>query len=836
MKGSFRTGFFLLASILCGWSTSWIAGCSTAPDLESIAVTPPLSTVAKGLNQQFTAVGTFRGGITKDLTATVTWASTDTTVATVSNTAGSVGLATAIETGSTRIRASLKGVDGVVDFTVGPAIITSIAVTPANQTFPQNFPVQLIATGTFSDKSSQDVTSTVTWSSSQTDFASISSGGVATGQGQGTSSIQAALGGVQGATNINITSATLVGLVVSPQNPSIADTGVTLQFAANARFSDGSSLDATSVASWASSNTQIASIDSAAVARSLAIGAQTAGFSSIQAVLGTATGVSILTVTNHAGNGFAGVFTQRNDIGRTGQNINETILTPANVNSTSFGKVFSQPVDGNLYAQPLYVPNVSITGKGTHNVIYVATENDSVYAFDADNDTGSNANPLWQVSLVDAAHGAGPGARPVNSAGDVVCYVIDPHYGITSTPVIDPSAGTIYVEAISKENGVYFHRLHALDITTGLERSQSPVVIRATVPGTGDGSVNGMIAFNPARHTNRPGLLLVNGSVYVAFASTGCDQRPFHGWIFAFDSVTLSQQAVLNTTPNGEDGGIWMAGAGIAADSNANIFLATGNGTFDTTNIPATQLGDSILKLSLNGNRFLLLDYFSPFNQGVLDTEDSDLGSGGVLLLPGQQGPYPNELVEAGKSLKTYVIDRDQMTTNNLHNCLTNCDNEDPQIVQESSAAGVMFSAPAFWNNNIYLWGSGSVVKSFSVSNGVITLTGQASSNTSIQFPGANVVISANGTSNAIVWAVDGTHNRPLDGVATGPSVLYAFDATDVANLLYTSNQAANNRDIAGGSNKFVVPTIANGRIYIGTQAELDVYGLLATAAAAVKK
>jgi hypothetical protein len=472
------------------------------------------------------------------------------------------------------------------------------------------------------------------------------------------------------------------------------------------------------------------------------------------------------------------------------------------------------------------VPNVNIPGKGIHNVIYVATEGDSVYALDADNNTGTNASPLWQVTLLDAAHGAAPGATTVGSA-QVVCFAVDPQMGVTSTPVIDPSAGTMYVEAESHENGIYIHRLHALDITTGLERNQSPTVITATVQGTGDGNVNGLITFNGARHLNRPGLLLVNGNVYVAYASTGCDQKPFHGWIFAFDAQSLSQRAVFITTPNGEDGGIWMSGAGVAADSDANVFVSTGNGTFDTTSIPATQLGDSILKLTLNGNQLSLLDYFSPFNQSTLDADDGDLGSGGVILLPDQQGPHPHELVEAGKGLKTYVIDRDQMTANNLHNCLTDCNNADPQIVQETSAAGVMFSVPAFWNNNVYLWGIGSFLKSFSISNGMLTFVAHAPNSTAIQFPGATPAISSNGATNGIVWAVDGTHNVSEHGIATGPAVLYAFDATNLTNVLYISSQAANNRDVAGGSNKFVVPTIANGRVYIGTQNELDVYGLL---------
>jgi Big-like domain-containing protein len=820
-----RSGALILNFILLASSLMW-TGCSSSssPRLESIALAPGTASVAKGLTQQFTATGTFTDGSTKNLTNSAMWTSGDAAVATISAT----GLATTLDTGSTTIQASAQGVEGSTQLTVSPAVIASIAVTPANQSFPQGFPVQFAATGTLTDSTTQDVSGIVTWTSTQPTIAPISAGGLASGLSQGGATIQAALNSVQGTTDITITSATLAVLVVGPQNPAITDAGATQQFTATAKLSDGSSLDATLAATWSSSNSLAASVNGGGQATSAVIsGGLSAEFTSIQATLGSIRGVSILSVTNHLGNGFAGVFTQHNDIGRTGQNVNETILTPANVSTATFGKVFTLPLDGNLYAQPLYVPNVKIAGKGTHNVIYAATEGDSVYAFDADSNTGANAAPLWHVSLLDAAHGAPAGARTISATGDVLCFVIDPQFGITSTPVIDPSTGTMYVEAESRESGIYVDRLHALDITTGLGRSQSPTIITATVPGTGAGSSNGNITFNPARHLNRPGLLLVNGIVYLAYGSRGCDAMPFHGWLFAYDGTTLAQQAVLNVTPNGEDGAIWMSGAGVAADSNANLFLATGNGTFDNTNIPATQLGDSILKLALNGNQFSLLDYFSPFNESTLDSDDLDLGSGGVLLLPDQPGPHPHELVEVGKSRQIFVVDRDQMTANNLHNCLTNCDNQDSQIVQESTAAGFMFSGPAYWNNTVYLWGAGGLLKSFAVSNGLLTQSSQSPASTLIQFPGATTAISANGNANGIVWAVDATQNVPQKGIATGPSILYAFDATNLTNILYTSTQAANNRDMAGPSNKFVVPTIANGKVYFGTQTELDIYGLL---------
>ncbi|MFY9529368.1 MAG: hypothetical protein WBC04_21040 [Candidatus Acidiferrales bacterium] len=521
--------------------------------------------------------------------------------------------------------------------------------------------------------------------------------------------------------------------------------------------------------------------------------------------------------------GQTSVLTQHNDNSRTGQNLNETILTPSNVNSAVFGKVFSQPVDGQIYAQPLYVPNVAIQGKGSHNVIFVATEADSVYAFDADNNAGANVSPLWKASLIDAAHGAPSGATPVSNNDVGGCTDLQPIIGITATPVIDPGSGTMYVEAKSSKDGAFAHRLHAIDITTGSEKAPGPVVITATVPGSGDGSSAGQLTFNPQSQHSRPGLLLLNGLVYVAFASH-CDIGPYHGWLFAYDTSTLSQKGVYVTTPNGGLGGFWMSGAGLAADGNGNVYGATGNGTFDTTNVPATELADSILKLS--GSDLSLLDYFTPFNQDTLSSNDLDLGSGGVLLLPDQPGNHPHVLVQASKEGRIYLVDRDQMTAGNQHFC-SNC-SSDPQIVQESGSGllGGMWSMPAYWNNNVYFWGSGDVLKSIPLNNGTLDFTHITNSTGSYGFPGATPSISANGTSNGIVWSIDSSqYGSP--GPGPGPTVLHAHDATNVAMELWNSSQAANNRDTSGNAVKFMVPTIANGKVYIGTQTELDVYGLL---------
>ena len=527
----------------------------------------------------------------------------------------------------------------------------------------------------------------------------------------------------------------------------------------------------------------------------------------------------------------ASVLTQHNDNARTGQNTSETILNTSNVNTSKFGKLFSMPADGQVYAQPLYVLGVTING-GVHNVVILATENDSVYAYDAD----SSGAPLWKASLVDAAHAAGAGETPLNSATTIACTDLQPQIGITSTPVIDPTSKTIYVEAKSTDGLNYFHRLHALDLLTGNEKTPGPVVIAGTVRGTGDGSSNGQLVFNSNNNAlhelNRPGLLLLNGTIYIAYASH-CDSSPWHGWLFAYDAATFTQKSVYVTTPNGGMGGFWMSGAGVAADASGNIFIASGNGDFDTTNVPATETGDTILKLGTTNQNLALLDYFTPQDQANLNSSNIDLGSGGVLLVPDQSGSFPHILVQAGKEGRIYVVNRDQMTTNNSHYC-SGCPN-DPEIIEESGSGAVgvsgqlggMFNIAAYWNNTLYFWGVNDVLKSIPITNGLPDFTHVSGSTPQIGFPAAGVSVSSNGTmtETGIVWAIDGTqYGSP--GPGPGPAVLYAYDATNVPTMLYSSAQNAT-RDAAGNAVKFAVPTIANGKVYVGTSTEVDVYGLI---------
>jgi hypothetical protein len=506
------------------------------------------------------------------------------------------------------------------------------------------------------------------------------------------------------------------------------------------------------------------------------------------------------------------VIMQHNDRLRSGANLSESILTPASVNSTTFGKKFAYTVDGYVYAQPLYLSQVNIPKLGLHNVVYVVTEHDSVYAFDADSNSGANSAPLWKTSLTNAANGV-----TTVSSGDAGCGDLVPEIGITGTPAIDPVAKTIYFVAKTKEKGTFVQRLHALDATTGLERPNSPVEIQATVAGTGAGSVNGQISFDSLTEGQRPGLLLMSGVVYIGWASH-CDRGPYHGWLLGYDKKTLKQVAVFNSTPNGGLGGFWASGSGLAGDAAANaIFAVTGNGTFDANN-SGLDYGESILRLDRASGSFGVSDFFTPNNAQSLNNGDTDLGSGGVLLLPNGPAGVPHQqlLIESGKQGSIYLVDRNAMGHFNSKN--------NSQIVQFIPfALGNVFSMPAWWNNRVYFGGSGDNLKVFNFDPQGRKLVTSPSSQSPSPFgpPGTTPSISAKGNTNAIVWALQ------TDAYASnGPAVLHAYNALNLATELYNSNQKAS-RDALPGAVKFAVPTIANGKVYVGTQQQLTVFGLL---------
>jgi hypothetical protein len=488
---------------------------------------------------------------------------------------------------------------------------------------------------------------------------------------------------------------------------------------------------------------------------------------------------------------FAGVLTQHYDNQRTGAIVSETMLTTSNVNTTAFGKLFTDPVDAQVYAEPLYVANVTIPNHGTHNVVYIATENDSVYAFDAD----TGGPPLWQKSFLS------PGVTPIPST-DTGCTQIVPIIGITATPVIDPTTGTIYVVAQTKENGTYVHRLHALDITTGSERPNSPVVISPTAQGSG-----GTITFDTLRQKERAALLLVGNTVYLG-ASSHCDIEPYHGWLVGYDKSSLDQTAVFNTTPDGSEGAIWNSDGGPSADAEGQIYVSTGNGTFDA-NTGGPDYGDSFIKL--DPSALGVLDYFTPFNQAMLSDEDLDLGSGALMLLPDQPGPNPHLAVSGGKGATLYLVDRDNL---GKFNSTTD------QIVGEiSGQSGPLFGTPAYFNGRIYIISSNQPAVAFDLVNGNFASSAPSQAS-SIDFTNESgtPAISANGTTNPILWAIDSVG---------GTAVLRAFDANDLATELYDSAQNPA-RDLAGNYVKFTVPTVINGKVYVGADSQLSVYGLLA--------
>jgi len=502
---------------------------------------------------------------------------------------------------------------------------------------------------------------------------------------------------------------------------------------------------------------------------------------------------------------FAQIATSQYDNLRTGANLNEKILTPKNVNAWQFGKIGAWKVDGPVYAQPLYVPNLDLPGKGRHNVLYVATEHDTVYAFDADH---PGDPPLWQVSFLDAKRSI----EPVHG-DELQCPFIRPEVGITSTPVIDMSTGTLFVLARTRVYhpvvaNDYMQHLHALAITTGVEKFGGPKSIEASVPGKGAGASGGQVAFDSLHENPRASLLLVNGNVILTWASS-CDVDPYHGWVMAYDAQTLAQKAVLNVTPDGREGGIWASDTGPAADASGNIFVPTGNGTFDAA-FGGRDYGDSLLKL--DPASLAIRDYFTPFDQQKLNDDDADLGSSGPTLLPDQPGPHPHLLLQPTKGGMIYVIDRDRMGK---------FQRDRNAILQQIRMPGGGYGAIAYWNGHAFFVASGDYLRDYALGNGTLKQAMRANT-PHFDNPGATPAVSANGNRDAIVWVIS---TRTWNG-RERPAVLYAYDATNVAKPIYSSEENAA-RDRASLATRFVVPVVVNGRVYFGTRDQVEVYGLL---------
>ena len=509
------------------------------------------------------------------------------------------------------------------------------------------------------------------------------------------------------------------------------------------------------------------------------------------------------------------ITTSQYDNARPGANLKETALTPKNVNTNEFGKLFALNVDGDVYARPLFLPHLSIPGKGEHDVLFVATESDSVYAFDA---AGTPATPLWKVSFVNSSRRISP--VPAESTS---CPFISPEIGVTSTPVIDPQSGTLYVLARTAEidssgTRTFWQRLHALDVLTGEERLGGPVAIRASLksPSSGVfGLFQGSVEFGALRENPRASLTLANGAVYLTWASS-CDVGPYHGWIMAYDEHTLRQTGVLNTSPDGVESGIWQSDTGPAVDSSGNLLVSTGNGKFDA-NSGGRDYGDSLLKIATSKTGGLrVADYFTPSEQAELNATDGDLGSGGPLIIPEQPGSRAHLVVIGGKGAVIYVVNRDHMGKFMPGN--------NPHAVQTIKVGGGIMGAPAYWNGHLYYFPSNDVLKVFAVQGGRLSAEPVARGKHKIVDPGATPSISANGAGNGIVWVLETKGWQSADR----PAVLTAYDARDVANEIYDSEQNAA-RDRAGTARRFVSPVVANGRVYVATSGEVDVYSLLSS-------
>lgn len=509
----------------------------------------------------------------------------------------------------------------------------------------------------------------------------------------------------------------------------------------------------------------------------------------------------------------AQVTTQRYDNARTGQTLSETTLDVSNVNADRFGKLFTRKVDDQVYAQPLYMPNVRLPNGETHNVLYIATVNNTVYAFDAD-DPETEA-PLWTVNLTPAD------ARPVKATDvgqNCVPYRdFSDNIGIVGSPVIDAESGTMFLVSRAKTASGFVQRLHALDIASGAERADSPVEIVGRTPGSGSGATDGILTFDPAIHNQRAALLLANGAVYIAWASH-CDTGPYHGWLMAYDASTLEQRFARTVTPDGHAGGIWQSNSGPSADEDGNLYLSTGNGTA-SGHTGGRDFGSAFLKLSPSGE---VLDWFIPHNFAALNEVDLDLGTTGVLVVPDT-----NLLIGGAKESKLYVFDRDAMGGFNAEN-----DSQIFQLVEEAVSGG-LFGTPTYWAGpggpHVYVWGGYDVGKMYALREAGLEPKPVSATTAMSDIPGGSLTVSADGAraGTGIVWAVTAEENANHQTV---PGVLRAYDATDLSRELWNSKQNVA-RDGLGLLAKFNTPIVANGKVYVPTfSKEIAVYGLLPAA------
>src|SRR5580700_4061198 len=795
------------------------ASTTTTKTLTAIAVTPSTMSMTIGATERFTATAIYSDESTANVSSTVAWSSSTPASATVNST----GNATAVAPGSNTITATLSGVSGTAILTVQPQSLTVIAITPNPASLIVGATQQFTATGTYNDGSTANVTSLASWTSSTPSVATINSTGLATGVASGSTTITASLGGVSAATAVTVAGVSSISVAPaspSPGSPSIAvDTAQ--QLTATATYSNGSTVDITSSATWTSSAPAVAFVDAAGL-----VGGVLAGSSTIKATYSGVSGTTSLTVTGSGVN----VPLFHFDAQRTGLNPGEGILSPSTLSTPNFGKLFSYTLDGYDYGQPLLVSNLTIKG-AVHNVVFVATENDSVYAFDSDNyGTGS---PLWQVSLLQS------GETPMTDGP------IQPVQGVTSTPAIDLTTNTIYVVSAqtSTAAGSTF-RVNALDITTGAQQPGSPVTINVSTTGANGGALN-------TSCIQRAALLVSNGYVYIGFG--GCHD----GWLLAFQEQNLAAPPVtFNSSPNltGEGtyasaGGVWMGGGGPAADSSGNIYISTGNGPW---NPMQSAWSDSVLEFSpasSGSSTLTMLSYFTPDAYEFMDCSDEDLASGGVLLIPGA-----NQVVAGGKIGKLFLLDTNSLggeSTGDTGAAYFTFFEPDLSSPYSKSCTDVndntwtaevnsyeIFGTASYFNGSVYLGitptatsGVPAFVRQFPYDPSSSTPLGLGAYIAPGIFEGSygyTLFISANGTSNGIVWLLD--HGQPLQSAATPSNAsLIAYDP-GLDTELYSS--ANNSADTPGYGIKFSSPMVANGKVYISTghdtagTGELDVYGL----------
>jgi outer membrane protein assembly factor BamB len=672
--------------------------------------------------------------------------------------------------------------------------LEAINISPSPSSMPKGSRKKFTAIAHYRDGSQAELISEVIWTSSNPAIAAIEPEGAAKAINEGTATLQAKYDDASAAATVTVVPVAPVALAILPTDETIAVTADS-QFRVWATRSDDSVEDVTNQVNWFSSAPDAVKIAPSGLAHGRAQGSSTI-VAELMTSLGkvqTASRVRVISTTNP----LAGAYAYRYDNSGTGQNRFETLLTPENVNAATFGKLFAAPVDGYVYAQPLYARNVVVADRGSHNVVYVATENDTVLAVDAD-----SGAELFHTNL----------GAPVPT-NQWACPGMGPQIGITGTPVIDPETQTLFVAAKSLKNGKVFFHLHAIDIASGREKNRSPVLITATVPGHGRGSRHGMVTFDPEPQLQRPSLIILNGQVIIGFGSM-CDRGAFHGWLLAYDSATLKQTHAFLTTPDGSHGGIWQAGASPAEDAVGDFYVIVGDGEFDAYD-GGNDYGDTFLRLRFAANDVISrIDYFAPFNQEELDRENWDLGSSGPMILPDQLGPNSHLIFGAGKDGSMYLIDRDDMG-----HFQSTSNSQIVQYIPHVFPTKVHVS-PAYWRNStsewVYLGPVEGHLQAFPLSRGRLSPTASSETATVFGYPGATPVISSNGDSDGIVWALENY---------TG--VLHAFDATTLSTELYNAKQAPNGRDAAEHGVQFYVPLVANGKVYFGTRTHLYAYGLL---------